>query len=73
MGVPDDSLLRNPNQVPFPDPSPPVQNPFGGVDEEETPSMRELVQAIDSHVELLNLEVTSNVHAGIQPTEDVQT
>ena len=51
MGVPDDSLLRNPNQVPFPDPSPPVQNPFGVVDEEETPSMRELVQAIDSHME----------------------
>ena len=34
--------------------------------------MRELVRAIDSHVELVDLEVTSNLHAGDQPYENVQ-
>lgn len=62
MRIPDDSTLRNPDQVPFPDPLPTVQNPFEAADEEETPSTRELVQAIDSHMELVNLEVTSNLH-----------
>ena len=71
IGVPDNSPLRKPNQIPFPDPSPPVQNPSCVVDEEETPSMRELVQAIDSYVELVDLEVTSNLRAGNQPGEDV--
>lgn len=62
MGVPKDSLLRNAT----------AQNPFGVVDEEETPSMRELVQAIDSHMELVDLEVTGNLHASDQPDENVQ-
>ena len=35
--------------------------------------MRELVQAIDSYVKLVNLEVTSNPRATAQSTEDVQT
>ena len=43
MGIPEDSLLRNPDQIPFPDPSPAIQNPPDAVEEEETPSMRELV------------------------------
>ena len=30
------------------------------------------VEAIDSHVESVALEVTSNLHAGDQPSEDVQ-
>ena len=34
--------------------------------------MRELVQAIDSHVELVDLEVTSGPHVGAQSTEDIQ-
>lgn len=37
--------------------------------------MRELVREIDTHVELVDLEVTSNLNAtlnGAQPTEDVQ-
>ena len=72
MGVPEDSLLRNPNQIPFPDPSPTVQNTSGTIDEKETPSIRELVQAINSHVELVDLEVTSNLCAGDRPNENVQ-
>ena len=34
--------------------------------------MRELVWAIDSHVELVDLEVTSNLHASNQPDENIQ-
>ena len=61
MGVADDSLLRNPKQIPFPKPPPPVQqNPTSAKEEEDTPSMRELVEEIDSHVELVDLEITSN-------------
>lgn len=83
LGVPDDSLLRNPEQIPFPKP-PPIQNPFGASDE-DTPSMRELVQEKESHVKAIDLEVTSTFNAalrtpllpplnsGVQPTIDVQT
>lgn len=73
MGVPNDSPLRNPNQVPFSDPPRTVQNPSRAANEEEIPSIRELVQAIDSYVELVDLEVTSNLHAITQSAEDVQT
>ena len=72
IGVLEDSPLRNPDQIPFLDPSPPVQNPSDTVDEEGTPSIRELVQVIDSHVELVNLEVTSNLRTCSQPNENVQ-
>ena len=34
--------------------------------------MRELVEAIDSHVELVGLEVISNLCAGDRPGKDVQ-
>ena len=72
MGIPEDSLLRNLDQIPFLDPSPAIQSPSGTIDEEETPNMRELVRAIDSYVELVDLEVTSNLYAGDQPDENVQ-
>ena len=57
-GVPEDSPFKNPNQVPYPE-SPPVQNPTNAEDV-ETESMRGLVQVIDSHAELIDLEITSN-------------
>lgn len=61
MGVADDSPLRNPEQIPFPKPPPPIQqNPTSAEEEEDTPGMRELVEEIDSHVELVDLEITSN-------------
>ena len=75
MRVPDDSLLKNLEQIPFLEPPPPVQNPFDVDDEEDTPSMRELVYTIDSHVELVDLEVTSNLNDalhGPQHAGDVQ-
>ena len=61
MGVANDSLLRNLKKIPFPKPPPPVQqNPTGAKEEEDTPSMRELVEEIDSHVELVDLEIINN-------------
>ena len=73
MGVSEDSPLRNPAQIPFPDTSPAVQNPPSPIDEEETASTRELVQAIDSHVELVDLEVTSNLRASEPLAKNVQS
>ena len=63
MGVPGDSPLRNPDQIPFLNLPTTVQNTVGVIDEEETTSMRELVEAIDFHVEPVDLEATSNPYA----------
>ena len=41
----------------------PVQSQVGASDEEDTPSMRELVRVIDDHAENVDLEVTSNLNA----------
>lgn len=72
LRVPEDSPLRDPNQILFPGPPLTAQNPPSAANEEETRSMRELVEAINSHVELVDLEATSNRRAGDQPGEDVQ-
>ena len=72
IGVPEDSPLRNPNQIPFLGPPIAVQNPSGALDEEKTTSMRELVEAIDSYVEPTNLEATNNPYVSDQPDENVQ-
>ena len=72
MGVPEDSPLRNPNQIPFPNLPTVAQNPLRVIDEEETTSMRELVEAIDSYVESVDLEATSISHASDQLSEGVQ-
>ena len=60
LGVPEDSPLRDPSRIPFPDSSPTAQNHAGPIDEEETDSLRELVEQIDAHVELIGTEATSN-------------
>ena len=65
LGVPEDSPLRNPSRIPFPDPSPAAQNPARPIDEEETDSLRELVEQIDAYVELIGTEATNN-----PPTDD---
>lgn len=62
MGVLDDSPPRNPEQIPYPEPSL-AQNPTNAKEEGEIASIRELVEAIDSHVELVDLEITSNPNA----------
>ena len=71
LGVSEDSSLRDPNQIPFLGPPFIAQNPLRAADEEETQSMRELVEAIDSHMELVNLEAINNPHVGDQSDEDV--
>ncbi|KAK9990368.1 hypothetical protein SO802_025353 [Lithocarpus litseifolius] len=62
-GVPGDSPLLNPENIPRPIPSNPVQSQADAADEEDTPSMRELVRAIDTHVEDRDMEVTSNLNS----------
>ncbi|XP_030925072.1 uncharacterized protein LOC115952134 [Quercus lobata] len=59
MGVPEDSHLRDPGQIPFPSPAPAAQGTPVAIDEEETASMRELVEQIDAHAEPEEMEVTS--------------
>ena len=65
MGVAEDSPLRNPEQIPYMAPPPLVQSQAIAADEEDIPSMRELVHAIDTHVEMVYLEVISNLNAAI--------
>ena len=72
MGVPKDSPLRNPSQIPFPNLPNGMQNTLSVIDEEETTSMRELVEAIDSHVKSVHLEDNSNPHANDQPSGNDQ-
>ena len=59
LGVPEDSHLRDPSQIPFPSPVTAVQNPPVAAEEEETTSMRELVEQIDAHAEPDDMEATS--------------
>ena len=51
MGVPEDSPLRNLEQILYPAPPPPVQSQTDAADKEDTLSMRELVKAINAHVD----------------------
>lgn len=50
LGVLKDSPLRDPNQIPFLNLPTAMQNTSELIDEEETTSMKELVETIDSHV-----------------------
>ena len=63
MGVVEDSLLRNPEQILYPTPVPPIQSQANATNEEETLNMRELVHAIDTYVEIVDLKITNNLHA----------
>ena len=63
LGVPEDSPFRDPSQIPFLSSTPAAQNPPMPIDEEETTSMRELVEQIDSHMELDDMEATSIPYA----------
>lgn len=63
MRAPGDSPLWNPEQIPYPVPTPLVQSQVGAADEEDTLSMAELVRVINTHVESVHLEVTSTLNA----------
>ena len=71
LGVPEDSPLRDHDQIPFSSPTLAVQNPLGPIDKEQSPSMRELVEQIDSHVELDDMEATCNPRASDQLGKDI--
>ena len=70
LGVPEDSPLKDPGQIPFPSSAPTVQNPSAPIDEEDMASIRELVEQIDAHVELDDMETTSNPQVGGQLGKD---
>ena len=67
-GVPEDSPLRNLAEIPFPAQAAPAQAAPLVIDEEETSSMRALVEAIDSHAEPAGLEVTSDPRSDAPPS-----
>ena len=74
MGVVDDSPLRNPDRIPYSVPPPPSQSQADAAEEEETTSMRELVQEIDTHVDLKvtsNLNVADDAPAQQPSTKDI--
>ena len=70
-GVPEDSPLRDPSQIPFLSSTLTTQNPLTPIDEEETASMKELVEQINALVELDDMEATSIPRAGDQPSKDL--
>ena len=70
--VPKDSHLRDPSRIPFPDSLPTTQNPTGPIDEEETDSLKELVEQIDAHVKVIGTEATNNPPTNNQSSENAQ-
>ena len=61
--MPEDSPLKNLDQIPRPVIAHPIQSQADTANKEDTLSIRELVWAIDTHVETVDLEVTSNFNA----------
>lgn len=61
LGLPEDSTFKDPDQIPYPEPLQPssVQDPTQN-EEEDSLSMRELVEEIDSHIEVIELDIPSN-------------
>ena len=70
--VPKDSHLRDPSRIPFPNSLPATQNPAGPIDEEETDSLRELVEQIDAYVEVIGTEATSKPSTNNQSDDNAQ-
>ena len=63
LGVPKDSPLRDPSQIPFPSSVTVVQDPSVPIEEEETATMRELVEQIVAHSEPDEMEATNILNA----------
>ena len=72
LGVPEDSHLRDSSRIPFPDSLSATQNPTRPINEEETDSLRELVEQIDAYMEVIRMEATSNPHTNNQSGENAQ-
>ena len=73
LGVPEDSPLRDFGQIPILVSVAAAQNQAGPNEEEETDSLRELVEQIDAHVEMIGAEATSNPHTEGPQGEDVHS
>ena len=78
IGVPEDSLLKDPNQIPLPSLPTAAQKTPVIADEKEMTSLRELVEQIDAYAEPIDSEATSNPtvenhHGGnVQPPPETQ-
>ena len=72
VGVPEDSPLKDPNQIPLPSLPTAAQKTPVVADEEETTSLKELVQQINAHAEPIDLEATGNPNVEDQHSEIVQ-
>ena len=73
LGVPEDSPLRDPGQIPFSSSTAAAQDPPKPTEEEETVSMMELVEQIDAHAEPEETEATSIPSARDQPRGDLHS
>nr|POE52832.1 hypothetical protein CFP56_61412 [Quercus suber] len=63
LGVPKDSPFKITKKIPYPgSPPPPVQN-LARVEDEDNQSIRVLVEEIDSHAKLIDLEISCDPNA----------
>ena len=72
IGVLEDSLLKDPNQIPLPSLPTTAQKTPIIADEKEMNRLRELVEQIDAYVEPIDLEATSNPNTEDQHGGNVQ-
>ena len=72
VGVPEDSPLKDPDHILFPSLPTAAQKTPVIADEEETSSLRELVEQIDAYAEPIDLEATSNPNTAAQHDGNVQ-
>ena len=72
VGVPEDSPLRDPNQIPLPSLPTATQKTHVVVDEEEMTNLRELVEQIDAYAKPIDLDTTSDLNSEDQQGGNVQ-
>lgn len=70
----EESPFKDPEQIPLPEPShpTPVQNPTH-IKEGDSLSMRDLVEEIDSHTEVIDLDILSNRRRSRSTTPHVES
>lgn len=62
MGMPEDSPFRDPKQILYTDPPLPLVQNLVHTKDEDSQRMKELVQEINSHAELIDLEITGDLN-----------
>ena len=76
LSVLEESPFRNPEQIPYLEPLPPPIQNLACPEEEDSQSMRALVEEINSYTESIDLEISSNPNAGQRqgfPNSNFQT